>query len=120
MSNILNMITHRSMIFLSICVSINVTIYFQIVVPMMATMNNNGMRRRCSLSKNHCQKYNGILVKSTSNAMLAIVAIYCSLGSLNGVMNAHLSTHPVQMRPALHHERNHQILPYRIGFLIRN
>jgi H+/gluconate symporter-like permease len=53
----------------------------------------------------------GILVISTSKAILAIVPIYCSLGRLNTLIKAPLRTPPVPISPALNPERAPHIFP---------
>lgn len=89
-----------------------------------AVKNNNGTIERYCFSRNHCPKYNGILVASTMRAINAIVAIYCSFGNQNAVINAHLNTPPVHINPAVNPERPHHSIPVtlfagnlRLGFI---
>jgi hypothetical protein len=81
-------------------------------------INSRGISQRYSVLRNYCQKYIGILVKSTRRAIDAMVAMYCSLGRLKILINAPLSTPHVPISPAENPESAHHNLPSRgLGFL---
>lgn len=52
----------------------------------------------------------GILVTSTSNAIVAIVHRYTSLGSFRHCKKAHLSTPHVPIIHAVNHDNHHQMI----------
>lgn len=98
-------------IFLIFSLFIDCMTFLPIHDPMNAIRKSTGMNLYISFPRNHSEKYIGIRVISTSNAIEAIVAIYRSFESQNIVKNAHRITHPVPMSPAKNPESAHQILP---------